>query len=197
VAGYPHKRAGLDFLGAPLIADVTGDGRAEVIDGGDTSTVQAYTPDGQADGFPKFTGGWTLFSPAAGDLDGDGHTDLVTTTREGYLFAWKTGGEPDAESWAYHHDEWRTGRYGTDTRPPGALRDASRSGTAVTFTAPGDDWYDGKVSSYRVDVDGRVSTVAAQAAAGEKQTITIPAGAQKVTIQAVDDAGNLGLPAAF
>ncbi len=197
VAGYPHKRAGLDFLGAPLIADVTGDGRAEVVDGGDTSTVQAYTPDGQADGFPKFTGGWTLFSPAAGDLDGDGHTDLVATTREGYLFAWKTGGEPDAESWAYHHDEWRTGRYGTDTRPPGALRDASRSGTTVTFTAPGDDWYDGKVSSYRVDVDGRVSTVAAQAAAGEKQTITIPAGAQKVTIQAVDDAGNLGLPASF
>ncbi|MCO6003412.1 hypothetical protein NE236_00280 [Actinoallomurus purpureus] len=195
VTGYPRARAGLDFLGAPLVADVTGDGRAEVVDGGDTSTVHAFTGSGQAAGFPKFTGGWTLFSPSAGDLDGDGRTDLVTTTREGYLFAWRTDGRPDAESWAYHHDEWRTGRYGTDTRPPGAPRDIRRDGTTVSFVAPGDDWYAGRAATYRVDADGQVSTVAATVDAGGRQSLTVPAGAQKIVIQAVDDAGNLGLPA--
>ncbi|MEV5750623.1 FG-GAP-like repeat-containing protein [Actinoallomurus sp. NPDC052308] len=195
VSGYPHARAGLDFLGAPLIADVTGDGKAEVVDGGDTSTVHAFTPSGQAAGFPKFTGGWTLFSPSAGDLDGDGRTDLVTTTREGYLFAWKTDGKPDAESWTYHHDEWRTGRYGTDTRPPGAPQDLRRDGTTVSFVAPGDDGNAGRAATYRVSADGRVSTATATVGAGGRQSLTVPAGARKVVVQAVDDAGNLG-PAA-
>ena len=193
--GFPHQRQGLDFLGAPIIADVTGDGAPEVVDAGDTSTVHAFNPSGQPSGFPKFTGGWTLFSPSAGDLDGDGKTDLVTTTREGYLFAWKTDGKPDAESWTYHHDEWRTGRYGTDTRPPGVLRDVQRAGATVTFTAPGDDWYAGRATSYRVTADGTTTTVAASVDAGGRQSVPVPSDAQKVTIQAVDDAGNLSAPA--
>jgi hypothetical protein len=193
--GFPHQRQGLDFLGAPIVADVTGDGEPEVVDAGDTSTVHAFNASGQPSGFPKFTGGWTLVSPSAGDLDGDGRTDLVTTTREGYLFAWKTDGKPDAESWTYHHDEWRTGRYGTDTRPPGILKDVQRGGATVTFTAPGDDWYAGRVTSYRVTADGTTTTVPATVDAGGQQSVPVPAGAQKITIQAVDDAGNLSAPA--
>lgn len=187
VPGYPHQRHGLDFLGAPLIADVTGDGKADVIDAGDTSTVHAFgAPD-----FPKFTAGWTLFSPTAGELNADGHTDLVTTTREGYLFDWKTEGKPDAESWTYHHDEWRTGHYGTDTRPPGTLRTPHRTGNQVTFTAPGDDWYTGKPTAYRITTAGKTTTIPATTNAGWQQTLTAPPNS---TIQAVDDAGNLGLP---
>ncbi len=194
VPGYPHARHGLDFLGAPLVADVTGDGKPEIIDAGDTSTVHAFTDSGQAAGFPKFTGGWTLFSPTAGDVDADGKTDVVTTTREGYLFSWKTDGKPDAESWSYHHDDWRTGRFGTDTRPPGVARDAHVSGTSVTFTAPGDDWYAGKAASYKVTVNGIAATVPATASAGAVETLTVPSGAKNVVVQAIDDAGNLGLP---
>jgi hypothetical protein len=119
----------------------------------------------------------------------------VTTTREGYLFAWRTDGRPDAESWAYHHDEWRTGRYGTDTRPPGVLRDIQRGGPAVSFTAPGDDWYAGRATSYRVTADGTTTTVPATVDAGGRQSVPVPAGAQKIVIRAVDDAGNLSLPA--
>ncbi len=194
--GFPQPRHGLGFLGEPLITDVTGDGKAEVVDTGDTSTLHAFTSSGgQAAGFPKFTGGWSLFSPEAGDLDGDGHTDLVTTTREGYLFAWKTDGKPDAESWSFHHDEWRTGRYGTDTRPPGILKDLQRSGTTVSFTAPGDDWYTGRPASYRVTADGTTTTVPATVDAGGRQSVPVPSGALKVTVQAVDDAGNLSAPA--
>ena len=44
---------------------------------------------GEAAGFPKFTGGWIFSAPAVGDLDGDGRPDLVSVTREGYLFCWE------------------------------------------------------------------------------------------------------------
>ena len=44
---------------------------------------------GEAAGFPKFTGGWIFSEPAVGDLDGDGRAEVVTVTREGYLFAWE------------------------------------------------------------------------------------------------------------
>ncbi|MEO5874226.1 MAG: FG-GAP-like repeat-containing protein, partial [Streptosporangiaceae bacterium] len=189
VLGFPQSRTGMGFLGSPIIADVTGDGRAEIVDGGDTSTLHAFGSGGQAAGFPLFTSGWMLWAPTAGDLDGDGRTDLVATTREGYLFAWKTPGKAEANSqwWTYHHDEWRTGRYGVDTRPPGALRNLVRNGDSVSFTAPGDDWYAGRVKSYRISGG---TTVPATVAAGATQTLAVPAG--PVTVQAVDAAGNLG-----
>ncbi|HXN37022.1 MAG TPA: hypothetical protein VN892_03215 [Solirubrobacteraceae bacterium] len=39
----------------------------------------AYNANGQmAPGFPKWTTGWTMFSPAAGDLLSNGRSDLVT-----------------------------------------------------------------------------------------------------------------------
>ena len=80
-------------------------------------------------GFPKFTTGWALWAPSSGDLLSDGHTDVVQLTREGYVFAWRTDGTyaGDQEWWAGHHDEWRTGRYGVDSRPPGAIRNARLS----------------------------------------------------------------------
>ncbi|MGI8335801.1 FG-GAP-like repeat-containing protein [Actinomadura scrupuli] len=192
VPGFPKARTGLGFLGAPVVADVTGDGKAEVIDGGDTSTLHAFSPGGSATGTTvHFTGGWTIWSPTTGDLDADGRTDLVTMTREGYLFAWSTPGTAasNTEWWTYHHDEWRTGRYGLDTRPPGVLRRPARQGTALTFTAPGDDWYAGRVTSYLVTAGGRTTTVPATVPAGSVQTLPVPAGA--VTVQAVDDGGNL------
>jgi len=185
--GYPQQRTGLGFLGSPIIADVTGKGPS-VIDGGDTSTLHEFSPGSTA----LFTGGWTIWSPTAGDVDGDGKTDLVTTTREGYLFVWNTKGSAasDTEWWTYHHDEWRTGRYGVDTRPPGVLRDVVRSGTSVAFTAPGDNWYAGQVASYRITSGDTTTTAPGTVAAGARQTLTIPAG--PVVIQPVDAAGNLG-----
>ena len=54
--------------------------------------------------------------------DGDGKLEVTTMTREGYMFAWDTDrpacGTND-EWWTSRHDEWNTGAYGTDTRPPG------------------------------------------------------------------------------
>lgn len=207
--GFPAKLQGLDFLGVPAIADVTGDGSAEIINAGDTSVMHAYGRAGeQVAGFPKFHTGWIVFGPSVGDLDGDGKVEVVAATREGYLFAWKTEGTPEGnqEWWAYRHDEWNTGRYGVDTRPPGKLRDVrlSGGGKALRFRAPGDDWYAGKVARYELiyaergsrrkrnqPVKGKTDTKRLEPAgrAGSTEEVKIPPG-YGVEIWAVDEAGN-------
>ncbi len=208
--GYPSKAQGLDFLGAPVIADVTGDGQADVIQGGDSSTLHAFTTGGaQASSFPKFTTGWIVFGPSVGDFEGDGHNDIVATTREGYLMSWRTDGAADAnqEWWSSHHDERNTGEYGVDTRPPGILRDAAAAsdGSSISWTATGDDWYTGTADHYEIatsegpicpqnfDSAKPLPDAPDPSAAGAPETYAVPTGAlDHVAIRAVDDAGNLG-----
>jgi hypothetical protein len=195
--GFPATRQGIDFLGEPIVTDVTGDGQGSVVDGGDSNAVHAYTSTGgMAAGFPKWMPGWTLFSPAAGDLLGTGKTDLVSLTREGYLFLWSTPGSASAntEWWRGQHDEWNSGNYEAQTRPPGAIRGAHRSGDRVTFVAPGSLWYLGTPSSYLVtfEASGRTMRVAASVPAGVVQTIVVPTGTGRLEIQAVGPTGLLG-----
>jgi hypothetical protein len=115
--------------------------------------------------------------------------------------AWRTPGTAagDDEWWSLRHDERNTGRYGADTRPPGVVRAARRRGRMLSFIAPGDDWYSGRATSYRLAVglrNGRVRRLTARAtvAAGCRQALRLPVGAGRVTVQAVDAAGNLGTP---
>ena len=64
-------------------------------------------------GFPKFTGGWMVDTPATGDLNGDGKLDVAAITREGYVYVWSTSG-PSCQpaQWPkYQHDLWNTGDY--------------------------------------------------------------------------------------
>ncbi|MEM9194684.1 MAG: alkaline serine protease, partial [Myxococcota bacterium] len=67
----------------------------------------------EAEGFPKFTGGWITSSVALGDIDGDGLIEAVVSTRNGYLFAWNTNGPADGvHPWPeYRHDNHNTGNY--------------------------------------------------------------------------------------
>ncbi|MDX6651895.1 MAG: hypothetical protein QOJ38_676 [Solirubrobacterales bacterium] len=213
--GFPAKQQGLNFLGSPTIADVTGDGSAEILAGGDSSALHGFAfGGGQAAGFPKFQSGWLLGSPTVGDLDGDGKVELVATTREGYLYAWNTDGTTagNDEWWSVRHDERNSGHYGSDTRPPGALRDAQLSGdhNTISWKAPGDDWYAGKADHYEiVQSDSRitppsydqaesVSGPPAPADPGAAQTFQVPSGAKRyIAVRAVDNAGNLGPPAIF
>jgi hypothetical protein len=199
LTGHPLVSQGLDFLGGPIQVDVNGDRRTDIVEGGDSSAIDATSAGGrELAGFPKFTSGWTLWAPSAGDLDGDGSTDLVATTREGYLMAWRTKGTGagNREWWAYRHDERNTSRYGTDSRPPGVARDLrlTDGGTKLKFTAPGDDWYAGQVRRYRLRLVGhgppRTITVGATAAAGATETIDLPSRAAGATVQAFDGAGN-------
>jgi hypothetical protein len=108
-------RQGLDFLGSPMVTDLDGDGLGDVVDGGDSNAVHGYRASGgQAAGWPKFTSGWTVFSPSSGDLFGAGRTQVVTSTREGWVYAWNTRGSAsgDQEWWRWQHDEHNSGNYG-------------------------------------------------------------------------------------
>jgi hypothetical protein len=200
--GFPAFGQGLDFLGQPIVAPVSGDGQDSVIEGGDANALTANESGGKsAPGFPKWTSGWTMFGPATGDLLSNGSDDLVSNAREGYLFAWRTEGQAAANTqwWRAQHDEWNTGDYAALTRPPGAIRDArwTQGATSATFTAPGDLWYTGTPASYEVTTEpgGARQDVPATAPAGSVQSVSVPAGASSVTIQAVGSSGLLGAPA--
>ena len=199
--GFPAPRQGGAFFGEPLIAPVTKGGSAAVIDGGDSDAMVAYTSGGaMAPRFPKWTTGWDMFSPAAGDLLSNGHTDLVSATREGYLFAWHTEGPPSANDqwWRAQHDEWNTGDYGAVTRPPGSIQHARwfPKIRLAAFTAPGSTWYEGKPSSYRVTLEPQHTTIslAATVSAGHIQTLKAPPGTTAMQLQAVGPTGLLGAP---
>jgi hypothetical protein len=203
--GFPSATQGLDFLGAAVIGDVDGDGKPDLIEGGDSSALHAFAEGGgQASGFPKFQTGWVVFGPSIGDVNSDGRNDVAAMTREGYLMVWRTNGLATAndEWWSYRHDERNTAQYGIDTRPPGAIRRSRlvSGGSKLNFRAPGDDWYTGKPKRYRLTFyrnDGTVlsrSRIAATVSAGGTETIDRPLHAARVRIVAVDDAGNLGRP---
>jgi hypothetical protein len=180
---------------------VASDGSAAVIEGGDSNALAAYEAGGEmAPGFPKWTTGWTMFSPAAGDLLSNGHSDLVSLTREGYLFAWETAGPASANTqwWHAQHDEWSTGNYEAVTRPPGAIQTARWNPLtrAARFIAPGATWYEGRPSSYQVTLEPQHITVSMRAtvSAGHLQTLRAPAGTTSMDIQAVGPTGLLGIP---
>ena len=114
--GFPTFMEDISFFLAPAIADVTGDGKPEVMAGTSGYLLHAFDATGnEAPGFPKQTGGWMIASPTVGDLDGDGSNEVVQVTREGYLFAWTTPGRANVEpEWgSFRHDPQNTGNYGT------------------------------------------------------------------------------------
>ena len=77
----------------------------------------------EAQGWPKFTGGWVMGAPAVGDVTGNHALKVVVATREGYLYAWSTrGSDTGVVQWeSFHHDDVNTGNYGTPL-VQGALR---------------------------------------------------------------------------
>jgi uncharacterized protein (DUF2141 family) len=209
----PRPLQGLPFLTAPAIADVSGDGRPDVVVGTDSVSLHAF--DGLTGavvpGFPKHTGGWTLWTPAVADLDGDGRVEVLASTREGYLHAWPTPGLASAntEAWSYHQDDRNTGRYGVDTRPPSGVADlaVTRDGAqdVLSFSSPGDDWRSGTPARYEVfrgsrpltqddlATAERVPVEAAAVSAGAPVQLRVPAvDGATYAVRAVDDAGNLG-----
>lgn len=157
--GFPQLVNDLQFFGAPAVADIDGDGMPEAIEGSGVYDLRAFDLNGASpQGWPKFTNGWMVGTPAVGDIDGDGLLEVVATTREGVLFAWHTTGDECGNiRWRrYHHDEWGTGNYHTDARPPASLRPEdvteviglAAGSVAVTVAAmPGDDLYCGDLTS--------------------------------------------------
>ncbi len=128
--GYPHSIEDYLFFVNPTVVNVDADPYPEVVTGSGGYWVHAWDACGtEADGFPKFTGGWVTGSVGAGDLDDDGLLEIVVTTRSGYLFAWNTEAPVDsAQPWPeYRHDNRNTGNYETEL---------SNGGVATFATEP-------------------------------------------------------------
>ncbi|MGC9457624.1 MAG: FG-GAP-like repeat-containing protein [Halothiobacillaceae bacterium] len=102
-SGYPMLAGKYEeqaLWSSPVAADLTGDGRMEVIYG-----TGNYLQDGRGeyirvwrhDGQPLYkltTNGRTFATPLVADLDGDGDLEIVAATLEGYLHGWDHLGQP-------------------------------------------------------------------------------------------------------
>ncbi len=112
--GWPRQIEDFQFLSAPAVVDLDGDGLREVIHGSGGGILHGWNHLGVAPlGWPHFTGQWILGSPGLGDLDGDGFLEVAVTTREGWLWVWSTSGRADQDiGWAgIHHDPQNTGNH--------------------------------------------------------------------------------------
>jgi len=219
-AQYTQPIQGLGFLSAPALADVSGDGKPDIVQGGDSGALHAFDGvTGQpVGGWPKWTGGWPLFTPAVGDLYGNRRVEVVAGLREGYLRAYTTPGLASAndQAWHWHQNDRDTGHYGDDTRPPAGIRGlrVRRAGSRdlLTFTAPGDDWNSGRASAYQLFASRRPITQdnagaatkipirLAPSPAGTTQQLPVQrrSGLRYYALRAIDAAGNIGpLPVAL
>jgi hypothetical protein len=208
---FPQAVEDYQLLSSPAVADVSDAPGNEILVGTGLYYLRDFNADGtEGKGFPKFTGGWLFSVPAIGDTDGDGKLEISALTREGYAFQWDTGrpacGTND-EWWTARHDEWNTGAYGTDSRPPGTPRaftqDRSRGRALLSWTSPGDDWLCGKAKRYRLLASSEpivhpgearsLGTFAAQAAGKrESRTIRLSKRNRYFAVVYQDDAGNWG-----
>jgi Subtilase family len=172
---------------------------SQVVGGTGLGLLHAY--DGatgkDVSGFPKQTGGW-LYAPPALAQDGR----MADMTREGYLFEWQTQAPTCQPQWpSFRHDQQDSGNYDHDGTPPNAAANVALSSLGggkyrLTFTGPGDDGSCGTPASYLTRVNGKVldlglgSPVAGGAAFSAE--IALPSTARRVSVQAVDEAGNIG-----
>jgi len=182
---FPRQVNDLQFIAGPAVADISGDGMPEALEGSGVYDLHAFDITGtEPAGWPKFTNGWMVGTPAVGDVDGDGLLEVVGVTREGNLFVWETDGdECGPVLWRrYHRDEWGTGNYHADTRPPASLRgDEVRVSMGADGTVelamervPGDDLHCGETAIEVRFADAPIESEADFAAAEVAQLVDVP-----------------------
>jgi Subtilase family len=216
--GFPAVDNDLSFITGETVGDVTGEApKQEVLAGTASQDLQAYNSAGVAasGAWPKLTGGWTVATPVLGSLGtidtaSSAKKDIVSITREGTVSVYTTPASAcSPSSWPnFHHDIANSGDYTRDAVTPGKPLNADVSENVLHFTAPGDDLLCGKATRYEIVTSE--SPIAAEnfakatslsgapepADAGTAQTYALPADVETyVAIRAVDDQGNVGLPA--
>jgi hypothetical protein len=99
---------------SPVVADIDGDGRPDVVMGGEDNTLAALSNSGQMmPGFPIITEAEIRGTPAVCDCDGDGMTEIVVAGWDKLLHVWdynfpfSPGRIPPWPQ--FHHDARRTG----------------------------------------------------------------------------------------
>ncbi|MGO9196494.1 MAG: S8 family serine peptidase [Acidimicrobiales bacterium] len=124
--GSPDLMNDLQFVAAPLMADIMGNGQDELVETSGLYDLRAYTSKGtELPGYPKFTGGWVLYGPVLGPFGKNSYQALVVGNRAGELFAWSTKASAcnSGGSWPQeHHDLWNTSNLSVPfTPPPGCI----------------------------------------------------------------------------
>jgi hypothetical protein len=216
--GFPAADNDLSFITGETIGDVTGEApKQEVLAGTASQDLQAYDATGAAasPAWPKLTGGWSVATPTLGSLGtidtaGGAKKDVVSITREGTVSVYTTPAAAcSPSSWPnFHHDIANSGDYTRDAVTPGVPLQASVAEGTLMWTAPGDDLMCGTASSYEVVSSASPITpqnfaaatpvpgAPAPSAAGTSQSFALPADTRRyVAIRAVDEQGNVGLPA--
>ena len=207
---FPREVNDLQFLSTPASFDVDGDGLEEVLTGTAYSDLHAFNALGLEPGqktlddrgWPKFTGGWTVVTPATGSFTGTGTREVASTTREGDLFVWTTTAEAcDLASWREAgHDGWNSGNSRLDAIRPARVSDLRVTAASVAFTAVGDDGRCGRATAYDVRASSQPITAAnfasatpvsgapAPKPAGEAESfaVTLPEGTRYVAVRVLD-----------
>ena len=122
---FPIDIEDWQMLNNPVIADLSGNGMPDIIEGSAGYQVWAWDADGTLPpGWPKFTGGWMLASAAVGNVDTKSSTAA-----------------PNAIQWAdFHHDLQHTGNYETALPIRNgklAVAAATREGYLYLWKSPG------------------------------------------------------------
>jgi len=88
--------AGSRYYGAPIIADLDGDGTQEIVVGNLVRwQIEVYNADGTPRaGWPQVLRAEVKAAAAVGDLDGDGKLEVVVGDTRGYLHAFRHDGQP-------------------------------------------------------------------------------------------------------
>ncbi len=134
---FPMPIEDWQMFNDPIIADISGNGMPDIIEGSAGYQLWAWDANGDIpQGWPKFTGGWMLASAAVGDVQGNGYLAVAAATREGNLYLWKTKGPANDVQWPkFHHDLWNTGNYETALPSQHGPASSSSSGCSCNTTS--------------------------------------------------------------
>jgi Subtilase family len=216
--GFPAVNNDLSFITGQVVGDVTGAAPAqEVLAGTASQDLQAFNAEGSpaSSAWPKLTGDWLVATPVLGslgtiDTSTTAKKDVVSLTRSGTLAVYSTPASAcSPSSWPnFHHDIANSGDYTRDAVSPGVPLHATVANKVLTWTAPGGDLMCGAASTYQIVTSPNpitpenfaaatpLSGAPTPAAAGTTQSYPLPRTAQRyLAIRAIDEQGNIGLPA--
>lgn len=148
--GFPLSIGGVDdaLLSGPVIGDLDGDGRADLLLASQDGNLRAAGPEGNAmQGFPLSAGHRLSSPPALADIDGDGDVEILFACDEGVLSILNLGAacSPSSCPWPAESCDFRRSGYNalTQTIPP-----------------PGEEWLpDRLVYNYPNPAYGNTTTI--------------------------------------